>query len=175
MKNEKVSDEDINNLSSREKNKYISDNVVQSTLYFQKKIEKELKMTTMGNFLSTDCPYSASSYYYRIEFQQRGAPHVHCLIWLQDNNGKAAPTFWTADENEQSTDEDTDNDEEKMQNLKNEQILKMEKIEDIANMLISTSVSSALCDKHQNRPNQSKCKGCFSVENNFCMLWIIPV
>ena len=167
VRNERISDEFINNLSAKEKNKYISENVVQSTLYFQKKFEKELKMTMMGNFLISDCPYSASSYYYRIEFQQRGAPHVHCLIWLQDENGKAAPTFWTADDSEHNIEEKEDNDEEKKQKQKNDQILKMEKIENIADMLISTSVSSALCDQHQKESKLSKCLACFSVENNF--------
>lgn len=23
-------------------------------------------------------------FYYRIEFQQRGSPHVHCLFWVED-------------------------------------------------------------------------------------------
>ena len=36
----------------------------------------------------------SSPYFYRIEFQARGAPHVHALLWLKDENGKDAPSFW---------------------------------------------------------------------------------
>ena len=49
----------------------------------------------------------------------------------------------------------------------------LEKIEKIANMLISASASSALCDKHYNMNNgrekmkSKECSCCFSVENDF--------
>ena len=33
------------------------------------------------------------SYFYRIEFQARGAPHVHLLVWLKDKNGISAPSL----------------------------------------------------------------------------------
>ena len=38
--------------------------------------------------------YHVSSYYYRIEFQQRGAPHVHSLLWMKNQKGEDAPNFW---------------------------------------------------------------------------------
>ena len=25
-----------------------------------------------------------TDYYYRVEFQQRGSPHIHCLFWIED-------------------------------------------------------------------------------------------
>ena len=49
--------------------------------------------------------YYVSSYFYRIEFQQRGAPHVHSLLWLKDKNENDAPTFWSEDKDD-STDPD---------------------------------------------------------------------
>ena len=39
-----VTQKDINDLNPQERNKLISENVVLSTLYFHKKIEKELKL-----------------------------------------------------------------------------------------------------------------------------------
>ena len=43
--------------------------------------------------------YHASSYFYRIEFQQRGAPHVHSLVWLKDQDDQDAPNFWAESQN----------------------------------------------------------------------------
>ena len=40
--------------------------------------------------------YHVSHYYFRIEFQMRGAPHVHSLLWLKDSNGEEAPAFWNS-------------------------------------------------------------------------------
>ena len=47
---------------------------------------------------SGDEKYHLSSYFYRIEFQQRGAPHVHSLLWLKNSRGDDAPSFWSEDE-----------------------------------------------------------------------------
>ena len=84
----------------------------------------------------------------RVEFQQRGGPHVHCLKWLQDEKGEPAPTFWTTDKVQNESDREAENDEDMNEIMREDQILKIERIENIANMLISTSVSSAVCDKH---------------------------
>ena len=91
---------------------------------------------TYPNFFDEDCEFKVSSYYYRVEFQQRGAPHIHTLLWLQDSNGKEAPTFWTAD----SEDDGKERQEEKIVD-----------IEKIATMLISGSVDTAFCDYHHKK------------------------
>ena len=53
-----------------------------------------------------------ASYFYRIEFQQRGAPHVHSVLWLKDEENKEAPNFWfdpqTAKENTSDAAENND-------------------------------------------------------------------
>ena len=28
--------------------------------------------------------YKSLDYFYRIEFQPRGAPHIHCLFWVEN-------------------------------------------------------------------------------------------
>ena len=58
------------------------------------------------NFFSDsgDKSYHVSSYFYRVEFQQRGAPHVHSLLWLKDSDDKDAPTFWSEDTDESNED-----------------------------------------------------------------------
>ena len=92
--NKEFTAEYVEKLSPQVKNKLISENVVQSTLHFQKRIEKELKLMSMPSFFDDECKYRVSSYYYRVEFQQRGAPHIHSLLWLKDQDNKPAPTFW---------------------------------------------------------------------------------
>ena len=39
--------------------------------------------------------YTVKDFFYRIEFQARGAPHIHALLWLEDTNGELATTFWS--------------------------------------------------------------------------------
>ena len=81
----------------------------------------------MDSFFDDKFPYSVSSYYYRVEFQQKGAPNIHCLLWLQDEEGIPAPTFWTTDGDEQDGLEETENFDDKLNCFKSEQILKMSK------------------------------------------------
>ena len=69
-------------ISQSERNKIISENVVQTTIHFQKRLEKILTLLSNEGFGHRNSArnYSVSSYFYRIEFQQRGAPHAHMLI-----------------------------------------------------------------------------------------------
>ena len=135
----------------------ISENVVQSTLHFQKRIEKELKLMQYPNFLAENSQYSVSSYFYRIEFQMRGAPHLHCLLWLEDDKGNSAPTFWNG-EKDDSCDIQS----------------KMKNIEDLASILISASEDDMLCDEHQkelqeknDKALESNCLECYSAIHDF--------
>ena len=36
--------------------------------------------------------YKIVDYSYRIEFQQRGSAHMHCLLWLEDDEGNSPPS-----------------------------------------------------------------------------------
>ena len=115
---------------------------------------------TFPKFLDDSCPYSVSSYFYRVEFQQRGAPHIHCLLWLEDTEGNPAPTFWNSGSE----------DKEKKYETKT----RMKNIEDIANMLISSSEDDAKCNDHQReiqkRRNEScekDCMECYSSKHDF--------
>ena len=129
----KVSQKDIDDLSNAEKNRLISENVVQSTIHFQKRIEKMFSLMKYNFFEGSNDTYHASSYFYRIEFQQRGAPHVHSLLWLQNEENEDAPNFWS-DEREGG---DTSNE------------IKKKKVEEFANSLISTSSDDMNCEKHE--------------------------
>ena len=91
---QKVTKEYIDSLPNKVKNKLITDNVVQSTLHFQKRIDKLFSLMKHDFFEGESETYHVSSYFYRIEFQQQGAPHVHSLLWLKNKNDGDAPNFW---------------------------------------------------------------------------------
>ena len=111
-----ATDDVIKNMSASERNKLITENVVQSTLHFQKRIEKILPKIIEPGFLEDnkiseddtehECQTEVEqdedkrnpSYFYRIEFQARGAPHVHLLAWLNDKDGKTPPTIPNSDD-----------------------------------------------------------------------------
>ena len=102
----KVTQKDIDDLSKEERNRIISDNVVQSTIHFQKRIDKLFSLMKYDFFHGSNETYHASSYFYRIEFQQRGAPHVHSLVWLKNESNKDAPNFWAEGEEEKTKSEE---------------------------------------------------------------------
>ena len=81
-------------------------------------------------FEDKDIAYHVSHYFFRIEFQQRGAPHLHSLLWLQDKNMDDAPCFWSKD-------------------YINEDVqAKAARIEAFADLLTSTSADDIGCEKH---------------------------
>ena len=76
------------------KNKLISENVVQSTMHFAKRTDKLMSLFSNGGiFTHKDVAYHAESFFYRVEFQARGAPHIHCLLWLKGENGESPPSL----------------------------------------------------------------------------------
>ena len=89
---QEVSMEYVESLSESERNKIISRSAVQSTVHFQKRIEKLFNLLKYNDIFDG---YTVPDFFYGIEFQARGAPHLHALLWLQDSNGEIAPTFWS--------------------------------------------------------------------------------
>ena len=83
-----------------------------------------------------DHKYHVSSYFYCIEFQARGAPHVHSLLWLKDASNSDAPSFW----NEEFILPDQ---------MNNDLIEKQRRIERFADAIISTSANDMVCEKHE--------------------------
>ena len=129
-------------MSQSEKNKIISDNVVQSTLHFQKRVEKLFYLMQNDFFDGSKEAYHVSSYFYRIEFQQRGAPHVHSLLWLKNQVGDEAPNFWIDPEQDQT------NETNEQQRIK-EDLIRIKKVEQFADFLISTCPDDISCEKHK--------------------------
>ena len=71
--------------------------------HFQKRIDKLFYLMQNDFFDGSNEAYHVSSYFYRIEFQQRGAPHLHSLLWLKNKAGDEAPNFWIDGEEEDQT------------------------------------------------------------------------
>ena len=91
----KYSIEFIEKQTSAWKNKIISENVVQSTLHFAKRTDKLMSyLSKIPIFEHEGVKYSVSSYFYRVEFQARGAPHLHCMFWLEGENGELPPKLY---------------------------------------------------------------------------------
>ena len=74
--NREITKEELKNmnLTPSEKGKIITENVVETTLNFQKRLEKVLKFMTTKSICrgNSEKKYKVSGFFYRIEFQQRG-------------------------------------------------------------------------------------------------------
>ena len=67
----------------------LRENLVRSALYFSKRWETFLKTHILGD---TEPIGKVMDYYARIEFQNRGSPHIHAFFWV-----KGAPDMETAE------------------------------------------------------------------------------
>ena len=85
----------INELSPAAKNKLVNENVTESILHFAKRTQKLMNLLENGGmFIHGGKDFKVDSHFYRVEFQARGAPHIHCLLWLEDDEGNKPPSMW---------------------------------------------------------------------------------
>ena len=100
---QKVTMEFIKSQSTAWRTKLISDNVAQSTIHFSKRTDKLMSILKKPNIFKHDgVTYTVSSYFYRVEFQARGAPHLHCMFWLKDEHGESPPVISADDVNSEN-------------------------------------------------------------------------
>ena len=86
------------------RNKLVSENVVQSTLHFSKRTDKIMSLlTNKGIFFHDEKHFVADSFFYRVEFQARGAPHIHCLLWLKSDDDILPPSLWNESKHEEKS------------------------------------------------------------------------
>ena len=98
----KVSLEFIESQTPAWKNKLLSKNVVQSTIHFSKRTDKLMSLLQKsGVFEHNGVPYKVVSYFYRVEFQARGAPHIHVMFELRGPNGEIPPKLDSEDNGDQ--------------------------------------------------------------------------
>ena len=83
--NTDYTDEQLDNLDWNEKCRLIQSDPVTCARHFDFQFNTFLKQ-----FLKSNCAPlgKIKDWFYRVEYQQRGSPHIHMLIWLED-----APVF----------------------------------------------------------------------------------
>ena len=76
------SDEEIQKLTWAEKTKLIQKDPVTSSRFFDNRVQQFINIVL-------NSPHSpigkVTDYFYRVEFQQRGSPHIHMIIWVENS------------------------------------------------------------------------------------------
>ncbi|KAK3108678.1 hypothetical protein FSP39_013177 [Pinctada imbricata] len=76
-----LSDEDVNEMSWNQRSKLVQKDPVSCTRIFNERVQKFIQI-----FLKS--PHNpvghVTDYFYRVEFQQRGSPHIHMLVWTEN-------------------------------------------------------------------------------------------
>ena len=99
--------------------------------------------------------YHASSYFFRVEFQARGAPHIHSLLWLKDSNNQEAPSIWTDPNCERR-----ENLKENEENLNRIHQARIKEVERFADLLTTTSPEDVTCIAHEGSKEEVDCDQC---------------
>ena len=86
------SEKELENLSWQEKTKLVQKDPVTCSRYFDHRVQEFL-----NTVLKSSCEPIGKllDYFYRVEFQQHGSPHIHMLVWIEN-----APTLETNSEGE---------------------------------------------------------------------------
>ena len=72
----------VEEMSSPERNRFVNDNIVLTTIEFQNRVQHISKLLKTRGFMDSSNKYKVEDSFLRIEHQMRGAPHAHCLLWL---------------------------------------------------------------------------------------------
>ena len=76
---------EVDKMTWQEKTKLVQKDQVTCSRYFDHRVQEFL-----NTILKSDCEPigKVKDYFYRVEFQQRGSPHIHMLVWIEN-----APTL----------------------------------------------------------------------------------
>ena len=83
-----LTDEEVNNLSWAERSALVQSDPVTCSRYFDYRVQQFIR-TVLGN--KPGALGQMSNYFYRTEWQQRGSPHIHMLVWCDQS-----PKFMTS-------------------------------------------------------------------------------
>ena len=84
------SEKELENLSWHEKTKLVQKDPVTCSRYFDHSVQKFLNTVLKSSYEPIG---KLLDYFYRVEFQQRGSPHIHMPVWIEN-----APTLETNSE-----------------------------------------------------------------------------
>ena len=75
------SEKELDAMTWREKAKLVQKDPVTCSRYFEHRVQEFL-----NTILKSDCEPigKVKDYFYRVEFQQRGSPHTHMLLWVEN-------------------------------------------------------------------------------------------
>ena len=79
------SEKEVNDLTWQEKTKLVQKDPVTCSRYFDHGVQEFLNTVLKS---TCDPIGKVKDFFYRVEFQQRGSPHIHMLVWLEN-----APTL----------------------------------------------------------------------------------
>ena len=91
IKGKEMTEEEIRNLSYKERTEILQSNPVILARHFQYRVECFIKTILAKGTLGGKLKH----YSLRIEFQARGSPHLHCFLWIE---GAPTLTLQTVDE-----------------------------------------------------------------------------
>ena len=78
--NVEYSDKQIEEMTWEQKSNLIQRDPVTCTRYFDHRVQEFIKIVLK----STHNPIGViKDYFYRVEFQQRGSPHIHLIAWIE--------------------------------------------------------------------------------------------
>jgi hypothetical protein len=75
------SDEELEKMNWNEKAKLVQKDPVTCSRFFDHRVQQFIKKILKSEFHPIG---KVNDYFYRVEFQQRGSPHIHILIWVED-------------------------------------------------------------------------------------------
>ena len=77
----KLSQRDVLKMTMQERSKYLHQNPVTSVRMFQHRLESFFPQYVLSDAHPIG---NVTDYVIKIEFQMRGLPHAHCLLWVRD-------------------------------------------------------------------------------------------
>ena len=83
--NKEYSDEQVGDLTWEEKSRLIQSDPVTCARHFDYQFQQFFRKFLLSNLSPLG---KIEDWFYRVEFQQRGSPHIHMLVWIKD-----APRF----------------------------------------------------------------------------------
>ena len=83
--NVEYTDEQVNNLTWEQKIKLVQADPVTCSRYFDHRVHEFINSVLKSDHKPIG---KLTDYFYRVEFQQRGSPHIHMIVWIEN-----APKF----------------------------------------------------------------------------------
>ena len=77
----KLSQRDVLKMTMQERSKYLCQNPVTGVCMFQHRLESFFSQYILSDAHPIG---NVTDYVIKIEFQMRGSPHAHCLLWVRD-------------------------------------------------------------------------------------------